>query len=187
MKSATAEEAVALTMDYNSSNWAVTLTEGDIFEIASVYGNNPISGVSTNALRQFVCRAHTANGTTDTSISCIPGVDPWKIRSAAADEKYLPYQNIVALPADNAAVSVAGTASLVHPVNLAFHKDAFALAMVPLEVPDSVVWKAQVSHNGFTIRVIKDYDVTNDVETVRYDILFAATAINPFLATRIAG
>ncbi len=180
-----AEGDVSITIDTNGT-WTLTLTEGDIFEVADVYGNNPISGVSTNQLRQFVCRSHTDDGNEGT-ISCIPGVSPWQIYSAAATEKFLPYQNMVALPANNAAVTVAGTAALVHPVNLAFHKDTFALAMVPLEIPDSVVWKARESHNGYVISVVKDFDVINYQEYIRFDILFAATAINPFLGCRLAG
>lgn len=185
MYGATAEGAVALAIDTNGS-WTLTLTEGDIFTVANVNGVNPVTGVSTGQPRQFVCHTHTDNGT-DATISCTPGVAPYNIYSAAAAEANLPYQTIDTLPADNALVSVAGSASLVHPVNLAFHKDCLGLAMVPLEVPASVTWAAQESSNGYSIRVVRFYDGKNDQEYVRFDVLFALKVLNPFLGVRIAG
>lgn len=182
---ASAEGDTTIGIDTNGS-WTLTLTAGDIFTIASVYGVNPVSGVSTGVLRQFVCTTHTDNGT-DATIACTPGTSPYKIYSAAADEKYLPYQTVDALPADNAAVSIAGTASLVHPVNLAFHRDAFALAMVPIAVPMSVGWSASANYEGYSMRVLRDYDVTNDQEYLRFDVLYGIKTINPFMGCRIAG
>jgi hypothetical protein len=180
------EGDTTVAIDYNSASWTLTLTTGDIFTIADVYGVNPISGVSTGVLRQFVCTTHTDNGT-DATLNTTPGTAPYKIYSASADEKYLPYQTVNALQADNAAVTVAGTASLVHPVNLAFHRDAFALAMVPIAVPMSVNWSATANYEGYSMRVLRSYDHTNDQEYLRFDCLFGVKVINPFMATRIAG
>lgn len=186
-----AEGDTTINIDTNGS-WTLTLTEGDIFTISGVYGVNPISGQKHGSLRQFVCYDegggdhHTDNGN-DATIKCIPGTSPYKIYSASAAETYLPYQTVDALPANNASVSVAGTAGLVHPVNLAFHRDAIGLAMVPLETPASVSWKASESHKGYSIRVIRDYDVINDVEYCRFDVLFGLKVLNPFMACRIAG
>lgn len=191
MDETSSEGAQTVLIDTNGS-WTLTLTEGDIFTIASVYGVNPISGDSTGSLRQFVCydagggSHHTDNGN-DATIKCIPGTDPYKIYSASAAETYLPYQTVDALPAENATVTVAGTASLSHKVNLAFHKDALGLCMVPLAMPASVSWGATKSYKGYSIRVIRDYDVTNDQEYVRFDCLFGVKCLNPFMACRIAG
>jgi hypothetical protein len=84
-------------------------------------------------------------------------------------------------------VTVAGTSGLVHPVNLAFHRDAFALAMVPLAVPQSVAWSSTANYEGYSMRVLRDYDSTNDQEYLRFDALFGVKVINPFMACRIAG
>lgn len=184
---APSEGATTLTIDNGSGDWTTTLAQGDIFTVDTVYGVNPVTGSSTGHLRQFVVDAAVTDAGTEATVTCTPGTDPHKIYSAAADEKYLPYQTVDALPVENDVVTVAGSASLVHPVNLGFHRDAFALCMVPLAMPDSVVWKAQESYEGYSIRVIKDYDVTNDQEYLRFDVLFGADAINRFLACRLAG
>jgi hypothetical protein len=180
------EGDTTITIDQNGTLTAA-MTEGDIFTVATVYGVNPITGQSTGRLRQFVATGATSVAGNDYAQPCIPGVAPNQIYSASATEKTLPYQNVDALPADNDAVTVAGSASLQHKVNLSFHRDCMALAMVPLEMPASVEWKAQETYKGYTIRVIRDYDVVNDQEYIRFDVLYGKKVINPFLGCRIAG
>ena len=187
MDGATAEGATGLVVDEGGGALTLIFNEGDILTVADVNGVNPISGLSTARSRQFVVRATTgATGTEDT-VSTIPGVAPWNIYSSAAGEDDLPYQTIDTLPADNAAVSCAGTSGLVHKVNLGFHRDCIGLVMVPLAVPSSVTWSAQESYKGYSIRVIRDYDVINDQEYVRFDVLYGRQVINPFLGVRVAG
>ena len=189
---ASSENDTHIDMDTNGS-WTLTLTEGDIFTVAGTYGVNPISGQSTGKLRQFCAYTGELDGTphvdngTDATVATYPGVSPFQIRSESAAEDVLPYQTVNTIPADNAAISVAGTASLQHKVCLAFHRNALGLAMVPLEMPASVVWKAQETYNGYSIRVLRDYDVTNDQEVVRFDVLFGVKVLNPFMGCRIAG
>lgn len=175
-----------ITIDQNGS-WTKTLTQGDIFTVGSVNAVNPISGDSTGYLRQFV--VETAAGTTgnETAVDCSPGKDPYALYSASATEKQLPYQNVDALPGNNAAVTVAGSSGLNHKVNLAFHRHALGLCMVPLEMPASVSWGARESYKGYSIRVIRDYDVINDQEYIRFDTLFGLKVLNPMMACRIAG
>lgn len=182
------EGSVGITVDIGGGAWSTDIHKGDIFTVSSVYGVNPITGVSTGALRQFVAEAATAGaGATEYLVSTTPGVAPYKIYSASADEEYLPYQTVDALPQNDATVTIAGSAGLVHPVNLAFHKDCLGLAMVPLEVPASVSWSAQENYEGYSIRVVRFYDGTNDQEYVRFDVLFGLKVLNPFLGCRIAG
>jgi hypothetical protein len=69
---------------------------------------------------------------------------------------------------------------------MAFHKNAFALAMVPLEMPSNV-WGATETEDGISIRVIKSYGIDADVETIRMDILYGVKTIYPELACRIMG
>lgn len=159
------------------SNSTAVLTEGDVFTIAGVYAVNPVSKASTGVLQQFVVReAVTSDGSGNATFEISPAI----ITSG-------PYQTVTAAPADNAAITVMGTASTGYAQNLAFHKNAFALVTCPLEMPDGSNWKAQESHNGFSVRVIKDYDITNDKEIIRLDVLYGVKAIYPDLAVRRTG
>ena len=70
---------------------------------------------------------------------------------------------------------------------LMFHKDAFHLAVVPLELPSGAAMAARVNEDGLSVRVISDYNITSDVSTFRFDVLYGVTALRPDLAVRISG
>jgi ribosomal protein L31 len=161
-----------------SHQWRV----GDFFEIANVYAVNPMSGESTGKRRQFVVTAD-ASGGSDTGAGTAGGVivyvQPDMVNTG-------PYKTIDTVPAGQAVVYVYWTQNKVSPPNLAFHKNAFALCMVPLEKPDGQ-WGTTVTENGISIRVVKDYDIDVDSEIIRLDILYGVKTIYPELACRILG
>jgi len=98
-----------------------------------------------------------------------------------------PYQTVSAAPADDAVITPLGTASTNYRQNLVFHKNAFALVMVPMVLPSGASMAARESANGFSVRMVQDYDITNDKESYRFDILYGVKAIDPRLATRMSG
>lgn len=181
-----AEGDTTLTIDNASNDWTTTFTAGDIITCAATYANNPISGDTLGYLRQFVVTTAVDDSGTEATVNVIPGTAPWNIYSQAATETDLPYQTVYTLPSNNDTVVGAGSASLQHKVGLAFHRDAIALAMVPLAMPQSATKKSQVSEDGFSLRVVQFYDGTNDVEYIRIDALFGIKVINPFMGCRIA-
>ncbi len=184
---ASTDEDTTLSLDSTGTN--ETFKHGDIFTIAGTQSVNPVSGQATGSLRQFVV---DLDGVLDgagevAALTCTPGTAPYNIRSSTAAEAFLPYQNVNTLPGNNEVVTVAGTTGLVHKVNLAFHKDCLGLVMVPIEIPASASWKAQVSEGGYTIQVLRYLDGANYQETIRFDVLFGVKTLNPFLGVRIAG
>jgi hypothetical protein len=56
-----------------------------------------------------------------------------------------------------------------------------------LELSDGVAFKAREQSNGISVRVLKDYDFTNDKDQIRIDILYGVKAIYPDLACRLLG
>ena len=84
-------------------------------------------------------------------------------------------------------ITVYGSSSNPSPQNLFFHKNAFALVTVPLVMPDGVAFKAQENYDGLSMRVVKDYDITNDKEIIRLDVLYGVKSIYPDLAARVWG
>lgn len=163
------------------TNSTAVLKEGDVFTLAGVFAVNPVPGEGTTGktvlpyLQQFVV---TADATSDGAGNATISISPAIITSG-------PYQTVDAVPADNAQVSVIGTASTAYPQNLGFHKNAFALVTCPLEMPDGAPWKSRESHNGLSIRVVKDYDIATDDEIIRMDVLYGWKAIYPDLACRL--
>jgi hypothetical protein len=169
------------TWQLGTDGWDATKTlkQGDVITIAGVYAVNPISKISTGELQEFVITADvTTNGTT--SNETLLTLSPALIASG-------PYQNVDAAAADNAVVTLIGTKSTAYPQNMVFHENAFALVTVPLAMPDGCNFKARETHNGISIRLVKDYDIINDEDVIRLDILYGWKAIYPDLATRLSG
>jgi hypothetical protein len=159
------------------TNSVVALEAGDVFTIAGVYAVNPVTKAVLPYLQQFVNTAQaTANGSGQVTLT----ISPAMILSGA-------YQNISAAPADNAALTVLGTASTGYVQNMVFHKNAFALAMVPMEAPQGAVNVSRKSMNGLNVRVVPFYDGANDISKWRLDILYGVKAINPAYAVRMSG
>jgi hypothetical protein len=157
----------------------IALKKGDVFTIADVYAVNPISGESTGTLRQFVVTADASAAATETSVIISAFVQPDLIDTGA-------YKTVDTLPAAAAAVTVLGTQGEPYPENLAFHKNAFALVMVPLVKPEGA-WGSTATEAGFSIRLVKDYDINTDDEICRMDVLYGVKTLYPELACRIRG
>ena len=157
----------------------VALKQGDVFTVAGVFAVNPITGESTGSLREFVVTADASCAATATSAIVSAYISPEMIDTG-------PYKTVDTLPAAGAAVSIVGTQGEPYPVNLAFHKNCFALVMVPLVVPHNV-WGASASDSGFSIRILKAYDVNTDDEICRLDVLYGTKTLYPELGCRIRG
>ena len=96
-------------------------------------------------------------------------------------------QTCSAAPADNAAITVIGTGGTGYAQNLVFHKNAFALAMVPMVAPPGAVDVARESYKGTSCRLIPYYTGSTDTSAFRLDVLYGVKAIDPRLAVRLSG
>jgi len=175
----TATSVLALC-DFDIATTRVLKT-GDIFTIVGAYSVNPMSGESTGGLRQFVVTADAscASTGTTTEVPISVYVQPDMIHTG-------PYKTVYSLPSGGAVVDVLGSTRSNYPQNLAFHKNCFALVMVPLQKPEGA-WGASVTEDGYSIRMVKDYEIDVDDEVVRLDILYGVKTIYPELGVRIWG
>ena len=173
-----AQTGASLITDGWAASTAVIL-KGDVFTIADVNHVNPQSLASTASAQQFVA---TANGTSDGSGNLTVSISPSITTGTGV-------QTVDASPADNAAITMVGTEAKQSPQGLAFHKDAFTLAMADLPLPQGTDMAARVSDDqlGMSIRLIRDYDITTDKFPCRLDVLFGWAALRPELACRIQG
>lgn len=154
------------------------LKAGDVITFASVYAVNPVTKATLPFLKQFVVLADADSGasTGPATLTIYPAI----IASGA-------FQNVSAAPADNADITVLGTGGTGYRQNMVFHKNAFALAMVPLVSPPGAVDVSRKTYKGTSVRLIPTYDGTNDKSNFRLDVLYGTKAIDPRLATRLSG
>lgn len=160
-----------------------TVKKGDVFTIADVYAVNPVTKAPLPFLKQFVVVSDVTSDAVTTGDADVV-IYPAMIWSGA-------FQNIAVKAGvtdlDNKAVTWQSAAGAQDRQNLVFHKNAFALVMVPLVKPPGAVEVGRQSYKGTSVRIIPVYDGTNDISKWRCDILFGATAIDPRLATRLSG
>jgi hypothetical protein len=158
---------------------ASRLKKGDVFTIANVYGVNPQTRQKTTQLRQFVVTADfSSDGSGNGSVS----VSPALVSSGQ-------FQTIDTFPIDGAAITVLGTANQVTSANLVYHPAAFTLASADLPLPGGVDMAARVSSKklGLSVRMVRAYDIVNDIFPCRLDVLYGWAAIYPELACRVQG
>ena len=152
---------------------AGTLAAGTIITLPGVFDVNPQTRQSTGRLKQFVVTADALVAATTINIS------PAIVTAGA-------FQNCTASPTNGAPYVIVGSASQAYDTSVAFHEDAFTLAMVPMFVPvDQNAKVSQHSDQGYTVKVTEYYDAVNDVSNMRLDVLFGWAATYPELAVRI--
>lgn len=152
-----------------------TVKKGQVFTVAGVYAVHPITKQVTSNLQQFVVTADvTADGTGDADLSVSPAMYTTGSR-----------QNIDAFPANDAAITFVGAASTAYTQNLAFHKDAFYMASVPLILPENAELAAQETYDGITVAIIRDFDVKTRSMITRLDFLGGIVAVRPEWACRV--
>lgn len=163
------QTGASLIVDTGTGN----ITLGEVFTISGVNMVHPETKVDTGVPQQFVVTAAHGGGAGTLSIS------PEIITSGA-------YQNVTASPADNAPITIAGTASTAYGQSLAYHEDAFTFATADLVMPKGVDWGARENYDGLSLRIVRDYDINTDAFPCRVDILYGYASLRPDQATRLA-
>lgn len=151
-----------------------TITRGTVVTFPGVFAVNPQTRLSTGVLAQFVVTADLAGGAVSIPIS------PAIVVGGA-------FANVTASPTTAQNFLIVGAASTSYQTNVAFHKDAFTLACVPMWAPEGgkgVISCEQMSSDGFNLKVTEFYDGTNDLSVMRIDVLFGWAATYPELSVK---
>lgn len=160
---------------------ATRLKQGDIVNLSSVDGVNPQSREDTGGLRGFVVTADTASDVAgNLTIPIFPSI-----------EFTGPYQNVSALAADNAPVTIFGSASAYASTNtkqgMAMHRECMTAAFVDLDLPKGMAMAARAKSNklGIAIRIVKGYDIRTNQELCRLDVLFGLKVLYEDFGCRV--
>lgn len=169
---------------------AARLKKGDVFTIADVYEVNPQTYVSTGRLQRFTVTADVSSDASgNVTIAISPAINDGTnttVDGDGASVSLAAYQNVDAAPADNAAITVIGTASTAYRQVPIWHRDAIALAVVDIALPEAANVKARVRDpdTGLSIAMTAAWDGTNYEQTYRLDVLWGVKAVYPELIHR---
>lgn len=164
-----------------TNGWTASVTNlfvvGDVVQFAGVYQVNPQNRQSTGTLKNFLI---TANVSSDAGGNATLSVFPALTTTGA-------YQNSSASPANLAAVTAvtSPTKSTGYFNNLGFTRDAIGLVTVPLELPEGVDFRSREMWKGISMRVVRAWDINNDVFPCRVDVLYGSAPYYDDLAVRL--
>jgi hypothetical protein len=163
------QTGASITITNGSSK---TFKQGDVVTFAGCNRVHPESKVDTGVLQTFVVTEDEAAGGVSLAIS------PSIVTSGAT-------QNCSASPTNAGTVTKHGGASAVYGTSMLYHPDAFTLATVDMEMPQDV-WGSRQVLDGISMRIIRQYDITNDMYPCRLDVLYGKKTVRAELAARYA-
>jgi hypothetical protein len=172
------KDSTYVTMGVDGMNGATdTVKKGDVFTVSDVYDVDPVTKEALDHLKQFVVMEDaTASGSAIAAMKFWPPM----ILSGAQKTCHLSTGTDI----DNNTIVWYGTASTAFRQNLFFHKNAFALTMVPMVSPPGANDVGRRTYKGYSVRVIPYYDGTNDDSNWRLDVLYGVDVIDSRLAVR---
>lgn len=187
----TAQTGSSIVTDGWDTGVTGLLLQGDVLTFAGVFEINPQSYESTGRLQGFVVQADVdSDGSGNATISVSPSINDGTLSTIDGEGNSISlkaYQNVSAPVANNAAIVVNGVAGVTYREQFLFHRDAVALAMIDLELPQSAVIKSRVrdADSGLSLCMTGQFDINNQSEITRIDAVWGAHMIYPELAHRL--
>lgn len=158
-------------------NTANLFQVGDVVQFVGVHQVNPQNRQSTGSLKNYLITAAVSSDSGgNATLSIFPAIN---ITGA--------YQNTDVAPANLASVTAVSspTRNTSYFNNLAFTRDAIGLVTVPLELPEGVDFRSREMWKGISMRVVRAWDIQNDVFPCRVDILYGSSVYYDDLAVRL--
>lgn len=171
-----------LTTSLVTSGWtaaaAARLSAGDVVNLAGVFSVNPETKASTGVLQDFVV---TAAVSSDGAGNATVIVSPAIIAGGA-------YQNVTARPAAGAAITVrTGASNTTYTNNLIWHKNAVTLVSPEQNLPQGMAISTKASladEGGISLRWVQAFDIVNNRNINRLDVLWGAAVVLPNFGLR---
>lgn len=184
------------------TNASSTVNVGDTFTIASVYMVNPQNRATTKQLRTFVVRPPVgtpAYGTFTPVYDVFGNVVGGTYNANSSGQLQLTvavalisagqFQNVSNAPTSGTSQLTPTGTSVTGPQNLAFHRDAFTLVSADLPRVRGVedCGRASDKDVGLSMRIVRQYTISNDAIPTRIDILYGVASMYRELACRVTG
>jgi hypothetical protein len=153
------------------------LNAGDVFTLPNVFAVNPVSKQSTGRLQTFtVLNAAASDGAGNATLTISPPI----ITSGA-------FQTVTAAPADNAPLTIrSGAAGTSYKQSLLMNKNAITLVTRALDIPQGQGLRTTTkTGNRVTVSCSEFMDGKTLEQTMRFDMLYQATVIDPRLGARL--
>lgn len=185
----TVKDTMTQTLQLKGLAAGATIKQGDVFAIAGVNAYDWRALQPLPQLAQFTVTADaTADGTGAVTVTISPPIIVQGTSDGTSTDANTAFATVNAAPANNAYVQFVGAANSVLRVRSAFHKRAISLVSARLHMPFTGVASFAVDpQTGIAIRYWRGSDITTGAHIHRWDAVYGASVMDPFLGTRIAG
>jgi hypothetical protein len=133
---------------------------------------HPETKVNSGRLQQFVVTSAYAGGAGTINIS------PSIVATGAR-------QNVSNAIADNSAMTIVGTSGTAYGQSIVYQKDAFTFATADLVLPSGVDMASRQTFDGISMRLVRQYTISDDSFPVRLDVLYGYKTLRAQLAARL--
>lgn len=171
-----------------------TAKAGEVFTIAGTFAYDWRNQQTLPYLQQFTILSDvTFTGTTATfTISpaiIVPNTDVAGAGTVQATKDVnSAFATVNSVPANSAAITWVGAASTTYRVRSAWHKRAIALVSARLQMPFTGIASYAVDpETGISIRYWRGSDITTGAHVHRWDMIYGAACMDPFLGARLNG
>jgi hypothetical protein len=179
------QTGASITIDGLTGTVAAMGKKNDVIQFQDVYGLNPVTKLSTGELQDFVLTADCDCASGEMTVT----IDP-PITLVGKDA------TVSASPADGAAVTVWGTATVANvasktsPQCLGWQPEAITLACIDFELPDEGegVRATRVSDSdlGLSFTFMRAFNIESFNKISRIDILYGLGYLRPEHVVRVA-
>lgn len=165
------------TIQLSQGAVTTTIKKGDVFNITGVFTVNPQTRQTTGSLQDFVADADSTAVAGVWTVTVSPPIYTASEALATVDS----------FPQAGAAVTFRGAANTSYAQNLVYNPDAIAFVTADLVLPQGVDMASRQTHNGISMRIVRQYDINNDRMPCRIDVLYGSDVIRPAAAVRMWG
>jgi hypothetical protein len=167
-----------------------TITRGTVFTMTGCSKVHMETKQTFGSLQQFVATG-TADGTdvytADANGNVTLNISPAIIPVIALPAVQNPYSNVTASPTTGVAGSVVfqGAASTSYGQNIAYDKTAFTFVTGDMTLPKGMDMCYREVSEGISLRILRGFDIINNVYLSRLDVLYGYLATRPQCAARV--
>ena len=179
----------SIEIDGCGSNVANFARAGDVLTFGGCYSVNPQNYQTTGYLQDCVVMEAATSAAGVVTVKVMPQLNDGTLTMTNANGQTVSleeYQNVTALPANNAPVNFMGSPSTTYREDFIFHKDALVLAMRDLYIPDQLK-SVTKSYKGVSMSYTRGGSIDDLSETHRLDMLLGTKLVIPDLAMRAWG
>lgn len=178
------------TLNITGGGANATIAAGEVLTIQNVFSWDWRAQQANRYLQQFtVVSAVTLNSSGAGALTISPPI----IVQGTNDESGTSYTNsafatVNSAPASGAFIQFAGAASTILQIKASFHKRAISLVSARLQMPFTGVASYAVDPDtGISVRYWRGSDITTGNHIHRWDCMYGASVMDPFLGTRVCG